>query len=302
MNFDYQKLNREDTLRSAKKLLDDTIWKHANIEIRKGVTFPETKAVLEGFIPGSINFDEALTINNIKRAWRYLLENPDMPVGWSLISEYNRILGEGGLVDNAGGLRSSTTNITGTNWRPELPDFDNIMASLTKIDAAENPVYKGLLAFSEVSKGQWFNDGNKRTATMIANHALVQAGVGIFAPPVNKLDKFFDSLIGYYEGSLKQNDFLSFIYHDSFELIPSGLTPEKIQEAGWANVKDFIKENTFTAARETLSIEERLRQAEKDKIANKPRNKFEERLIKAEQEKKSISTPDSITGQKGRSI
>jgi len=40
----------------------------------------------------------------------------------------------------------------------------------------ESPEDRALLMFCKITRGQWFNDGNKRTALMTANHALINAG------------------------------------------------------------------------------------------------------------------------------
>jgi hypothetical protein len=63
-------------------------------------------------------------------------------------------------------------------------------------------------------------------------------------------------------------EFIDYLYHTSFELIPSGLTPDQIKDSGWASIDEFIEKNSFEANRETLSIEERLRRAEIDRKSN----------------------------------
>ena len=63
-------------------------------------------------------------VNNIKRAWRFLLDNIDYPVDWQYIREYNRIIGEG-LVRDAGRLREYGVRIGGTGWVPEIPTVES---------------------------------------------------------------------------------------------------------------------------------------------------------------------------------
>ncbi len=53
-----------------------------------------------------MSVDDIVTVNNIKRAWRFLLDNIGLPVDWQYIREYNRIIGEG-LVRDAGRLRDT---------------------------------------------------------------------------------------------------------------------------------------------------------------------------------------------------
>lgn len=56
--------------------------------------------------------DEIATVNNIKHAWQFLLQNIDYPIGWQYVAEYNRIVGEG-LVRDAGMLRAFGVRIGG---------------------------------------------------------------------------------------------------------------------------------------------------------------------------------------------
>lgn len=49
-----------------------------------------------------------------------------------------------------------------------------------------------------MAKGQFFNDGNKRTATILTNLYMIRNGLGIFSiPPEKKLD-FYNFLTDFY--------------------------------------------------------------------------------------------------------
>lgn len=51
-----------------------------------------------------------------------------------------------------------------------------------------------------ICRGQWFSNGNKRTAALAANHVLIHEGVDVFALPPDRTDGVFrDLLIDYYE-------------------------------------------------------------------------------------------------------
>lgn len=53
--------------------------------------------------------------------------------------------------------------------------------------------------FCTITRGQWFNDGNERTALMAANHVLINAGIGVFAISPSLKRDFTNRLIRYYE-------------------------------------------------------------------------------------------------------
>ena len=42
MDYRYIQADREETIETAKRFVVDTIWKIANIELARGITFPET--------------------------------------------------------------------------------------------------------------------------------------------------------------------------------------------------------------------------------------------------------------------
>ena len=52
-----------------------------------------------------------------------------------------------------------------------------------------------------VMKTQIFNDGNKRTAIIFANHYLISHGAGLMVVPENIVSEFKQLLVKYYEGT-----------------------------------------------------------------------------------------------------
>lgn len=88
--------DRRTAVELAKRLLVDSIWRTAKIEV-DGVTFSDTQEIFDGRAPEGMSVDDIVTVNNIKRAWRFLLENIDYPVDWQYIREYNRILDARGI-------------------------------------------------------------------------------------------------------------------------------------------------------------------------------------------------------------
>ena len=71
--------DRRTAVELAKRLLVDSIWRTAKIEV-DGVTFPDTQEIFDGRAPECMSVDDIVTVNNIKRAWRFLLDNIDLLV------------------------------------------------------------------------------------------------------------------------------------------------------------------------------------------------------------------------------
>lgn len=166
--------DRRTAVELAKRLLVDLIWRTAKIEV-DGVTFPDTQEIFDGRAPEGMSVDDIVTVNNIKRAWRFLLGNIDYPVDWQYIREYNRIIGEGRVRD-AGRLREYGVRIGGTGWVPEIPAVESPQERVRGILEESEGEDTAMLLFGAVTRGQWFSDGNKRTALMVANHQLIHGG------------------------------------------------------------------------------------------------------------------------------
>lgn len=159
--------NRLKAVELAKRLLVDAIWKTANIEV-DGITFPDAQEIFEGRAPSNMEVNDIIVVNNIKRAWMFLFENIGRPIDWRYVSEYNRFLGEG-LIRDAGKLRTNDVRIGGTDRIPELPTMESSHDEISSLMKIESPEDRALLMFCKITRGQWFNDGNKRTALMTAN-------------------------------------------------------------------------------------------------------------------------------------
>ena len=61
-------------------------------------------------------------------------------------------------------------------------------------------------------KLQFFNDGNKRTAMLVANHELIKNGKGIISIAEEYKEEFGEKLISYYENDEKIEELKNFIY------------------------------------------------------------------------------------------
>ena len=144
--------DRRTAVELAKRLLVDSIWRTAKIEV-DGVTFPDTQEIFDGRAPEGMSVDDIVTVNNIKRAWRFLLGNIDYPVAWQYIREYNRIIGEG-LVRDAGRLREYGVRVGGTGWVPEIPTVESPQERVRGILEESEGEDTAMLLFGAVTRGR----------------------------------------------------------------------------------------------------------------------------------------------------
>ncbi|MDR2538048.1 MAG: Fic family protein [Bifidobacteriaceae bacterium] len=183
----------------AKRLISDSVWKAANLELPNGITWPDTNEILEGRVPPGAGVNEVLVVNNLKRAWQFLFDQIEYPLDFATVSQYNRLIGEGSLIRDAGKLRAFGVKISGTDYVPPIPNLEGVSSLLNRLTKTSDLVERGLKTFTEIVRGQWFNDGNKRTAQLAANHILIQNNVGILAVPPDQKLEFSIRLVEYYE-------------------------------------------------------------------------------------------------------
>lgn len=108
-----------------------------------------------------------------------------------------------------------------------MPNFDHVKATIKAGNTINDPIEKALFFFDKITREQWFNNGNKRTATMVANHVLLQNNCAVFAIPVEEKSTFMQNLVDYYETE-NANKFNSYLYNTAIEHLPSGLTWEQL--------------------------------------------------------------------------
>lgn len=190
---------RDRAVRFAHDTAVSLMYHTAGIEL-PGITFPQTRDILMGMAPQGVDEDDVRTIVNIRNAWRRLFEDIDRPVDADLLREYNRELGRY-LFFMPGHWRSQPVGIMGSDYRPKDridPDMD-VEPVLGQVLAEPDPTERALDLFCAVGRGQWFNDGNKRTGLMAANHILVGAGIGTIGLDPRLRHEFGNLLVRYYE-------------------------------------------------------------------------------------------------------
>lgn len=192
------KMSLEDNIFLAKRDLVDSIWKETNLE-GYAVTFPQTATVVDGFSASGMSVNSVITINNLKRAWYFIIDNIEYKPDIRYISQVNKILGGDQLINRAGLIRNKNVEISGTNWIPEIPTLDNINENLNKLNAIDDDIERSLKTMLYLMRSQLFIDGNKRTAQLIANQILISKGRGIISIPLEIQDKFRNELVKYYE-------------------------------------------------------------------------------------------------------
>ena len=190
---------QQDNILMAKRLLVDVVYKSANLE-GIAVTFADTNDILNDVNVTSIKPSEISKVCNLRDAWKYVIEHINDELTLGFIQEVHTLIAKSELPYNKlGVLRDSGVLISGTNWRPEIPDINTIYQEFTEIQKIENITERAITTMLWIMRSQMFMDGNKRVASMVCNKILIENGKGIMAVPVELDGKFKTMLVNYYE-------------------------------------------------------------------------------------------------------
>jgi prophage maintenance system killer protein len=207
-------MTREQSITLAKRNVIDYIWKSANLEGIM-ITYPETEALFKGINVQRISVDKIVLINNLKHAWTFLLETIDYPIDYGYICKINQVIGAN-LYYNAGFIRTTLVSTGGTNWKPDLPIESQIRKELEEVFAIESSTDKALTLMGYLMRKQMFIDGNKRTATLVANQILIASGGGVISVPQEKIQDFSKVTKNFYETN-EIEEFKMYIYNECLE-------------------------------------------------------------------------------------
>ena len=193
------KMTREQNLFVARKYISDYVYGLAKLE-GIHVTFPQTDAIVNhGIVDKGLKIEDAIKINNLKRAWQFLLTTSDRATDFDYLCRINMIVGADGSIDGAGKIRAYDVRISGTKWQPQLPFEFDVRNEMVNILQIESPTERSITLMLWAKRRQVFMDGNKRTALIIANKEMIENGCGIISVSEENIFKYRDLLVEFYE-------------------------------------------------------------------------------------------------------
>lgn len=208
-------LTQEQNIFIAKRNIVDYIYKSANLE-GIHVTFPETQAIFDGIGVEGIKVDDIIKINNLKRAWQFMLDTLDRLTDFDYLCRLNMIIGSEGSIYGAGKIRAYDVRISGTNWQPQIPFEYDVRNEIADILNLECVTERAITLMLWAMRRQIFIDGNKRTSMMIANKEMIANGCGIISVPNEYIKSFYNLLIEFYETNNIEN-IKNFVYENCID-------------------------------------------------------------------------------------
>lgn len=193
---DKYRLTREQSLFLAKKKWDENIYCGMRMENR-AVTFPQTKTILDGVNVPDVRLDDIQAIINMRDAWKHLLNTIDEPVTLDYMCGLNGFIARNEALE-WGKLRTGSVCISGTDYRPPVPQKSQAEKELSEILACGTTTEQALGVFTWAARGQFFRDGNKRTAMTLANKILISGGSGLITIADKDMESFNTLLCEFY--------------------------------------------------------------------------------------------------------
>lgn len=208
-------MTKEDNIFFAKRKLVDNIYKSANLEGIK-ISYTEVSSFMNNVNTGKISIDDMLKLKGLKDAWEYVLNTIDEELTIDYIKKVHFEICKGQNITPLGNFRDRGVGITGTSWRPKLPEECNYTKDLQEILNSPHKLEKCINIFCYLQRSQMFIDGNKRVANLIANKEMIRNGQGIISIPVDKIGDYLIRLIKYYETN-NNKELTEWIYNNCID-------------------------------------------------------------------------------------
>ena len=164
-------------------------------------TFPDIETIIENGKVNNMIASDVQKILILKHAWEFILDKDVIQANsdYYIASYIAKIVNEGFYI-NGGKIRGIPVTIGGTSYVPPLPIETNVKEDILNIlNSNLSVIDKTIELCFYVMKTQVYNDGNKRTAVIFANHYLISNGEGLLVIPYDKVQDFKQKLVLYYE-------------------------------------------------------------------------------------------------------
>ncbi len=157
--------------------------------------------IIENGKVNNVSAEDVQKILNLKHAWEFVLDKDVVQSPTSYyVCQYIARLVNGGFYHEGGRIRGVPVKIGGSSYIPPLPVEYDVKEQIDKILVLDAPALDIAIELAlYVMKTQIFNDGNKRTAIIFANHYLVAHGAGLMVVPESIVPEFKQLLLKYYE-------------------------------------------------------------------------------------------------------
>ncbi|WP_328812485.1 Fic family protein [Paradesulfitobacterium ferrireducens] len=206
--------NRKLALFQAKKMLPEYVFDTSQME-NNPLTFPEVQTLMDGITIGGHKISDVQQVLNIKDSWHMLLKivaKEEFRVSKEMFHAVNNLIAREESLE-WGKFRTGSVGIAGTEKykSPAWQELDLIFDSELPVILGDfHPVEQAIRLFLWAAYNQFYWDGNKRTARLMASGILINAGYGVFNIRVKDILEFNTLMLGYYE-TAQADDIVKFL-------------------------------------------------------------------------------------------
>jgi len=207
--------NRKLALFQAKKMLPEYVFDTSQLE-NNPITFPEVQTLMDGITIGGHKISDVQQVLNIKDSWHMLLDaiaNGEFLVSKEMFHSVNNLIAREESLE-WGKFRTGFVGIAGTEKykAPAWQELERIFDSeLPLILGSFHPVEQAIRLFLWAVYNQFYWDGNKRTARLMASGILINAGYGVFNIRAKDILEFNTLMVGFYE-TAQANNIVKFLF------------------------------------------------------------------------------------------
>lgn len=156
-----------------------------------------------------ISADEISKIDNILNAFKYVFSKVAV-LNYKEICTINSIVDYGRDDFSEGKIRKTPVQISGTNWKPLIPNEEQLKNELSYVLGISDTVDRSIEMLLFLMKKQMFADGNKRTAQFFSAEMLENERL-IISVPLHMQKQFSRFLLNYYENEKYKGQIKEFV-------------------------------------------------------------------------------------------
>ncbi len=204
----------EENVFLAKKSIVENIYSNARVE-GINITFPETYSIVQGANVARLSIDEIQCVLNLRDAWNYVINNVTDEFNIDFICKVNSFVSRNESL-NWGVLRNGRVRISGVEYKPDIPDEEQVKKDINEILKIDNITQRAIKYLLYGMRSQLFWDGNKRTNMICANKIMIENGKGIIRIADKYIEEFNQLLMQFYNTNDDKN-ITQFIYYNCIE-------------------------------------------------------------------------------------
>lgn len=193
------KLTRDQNRRFARSNIARLVYVNSRFE---GITttLPQTKTIIEGMGVSGVSIANMNKIIQLKRGWDYII-NEAHPISLAVAKEINRIIARDESLE-PGELRTGNGSVAteqGEYTPPQIdPNQEATFINTIIRDSTKSTTHQAMEIMYHGMRQQAFWDGNKRTATLLANKLMIDNGAGLINVPLDKWETWSNLIANFY--------------------------------------------------------------------------------------------------------